>query len=125
MNSEPDMPEGDQMGGGVNLNMSHTLLEVAVKPCQVESEADSFVMSKQDPQREEMGHVCLFLTSACGIDFDVKFPVDTLPVLFELWNQKNRLAWLHQLHHKEMGALSLHLTPCIKNSQMAMITGLN
>lgn len=80
VNSEPDLPEGDQMRG-VNLNMSHKPLEVALKPCQVESEADTFVMSKQDPQREEMGHVCLFPTSACGIDFDVKFLVDTLTVL--------------------------------------------
>lgn len=69
--------------------MSHKPLEVAVKLCQVESEADTFVMSKQDPQREEMGHVCLFSTCACGIDFDVKFPVDALPVLFELWSWKN------------------------------------
>lgn len=85
MNSEPDLPEGDQMRE-VNLNMSHKLLEIAVKTCQVEREAETFLMPKQDPQQEEMGRVFLFFNHAYGTDFEVEFPVC---VMFELWNQKN------------------------------------
>lgn len=70
----------------VNLNMSHKLLEIAVKTCQVKREAETFVMSKQDPQQEEMGRVFLFFKHACGTDFEVEFPVDILPVMYELWN---------------------------------------
>lgn len=43
----------------VNLNMSHKLLEIAGKICQLESEAETLVMSKQDPQQEKVGHVSL------------------------------------------------------------------
>lgn len=59
MTFEPDFPEGDQVKKA-NLDVSHKFLEIAAETCQVESKAEIFVMSKQEPQQEEMGCVCLF-----------------------------------------------------------------